>query len=176
MFRWGAEPVTRQLSCGTATVVKGRDVSIPYFRERGITYVTETFVTVTAQNKRYLQWVCASYQVFTFAPCVVFLIIPRRQMIGPGFTQRRSTTAVSSSNINSRTCIMALFHCMVRHGTVHFWGVFHWVLYLVPGTFLVPPQPRFQWRFSTAWYGTVRHGSVRYGTAQFGSVCVSTAV
>ncbi len=32
------------------------------------------------------------------------------------------------------------------------------------------------WRFSTAWYGTVRHGSVRYGTAQFGSVCVSTAV
>ncbi len=27
------------------------------------------------------------------------------------------------------------------------------------------------WRFSTAWYGTVRHG-----TAQFGSVCVSTAV
>ncbi len=26
---------------------------------------------------------------------------------------------------------MALFHCMVRHGTVHFWGVFHWV---VPGT------------------------------------------
>ncbi len=25
------------------------------------------------------------------------------------------------------------------------------------------------WRFSTAWYGTVRHGSVRYGTAQFGS-------
>ncbi len=26
------------------------------------------------------------------------------------------------------------------------------------------------WRFSTAWYGTVRHGSVRYGTAQFGSV------
>ncbi len=33
---------------------------------------------------------------------------------------------------------------MVRFGTVHFWGVFHWVLYLVPGTFLVPPQPRFQ--------------------------------
>ncbi len=26
------------------------------------------------------------------------------------------------------------------------------------------------WRFSTAWYGTVRHGSVRYGTAQFVSV------
>ncbi len=40
--------------------------------------------------------------------------------------------------------LMALFHCMVRYGTVHFWGVFHWVLYLVPGTFLVPPQPRFQ--------------------------------
>ncbi len=32
----------------------------------------------------------------------------------------------------------------VQFGTVHFWGDFHWVLYLVPGTFLVPPQPRFQ--------------------------------
>ncbi len=31
------------------------------------------------------------------------------------------------------------------YGTVRFtFGVFHWVLYLVPGTFLVPPQPRFQ--------------------------------
>ncbi len=43
--------------------------------------------------------------------------------------------------------LMALFHCMVRHGTVRYGsllGVFHWVLYLVPGTFLVPPQPRFQ--------------------------------
>ncbi len=38
---------------------------------------------------------------------------------------------------------MALFHCMVRHGTVHFWGVFHWVLYLVPDTFLVPLRSRF---------------------------------
>ncbi len=40
--------------------------------------------------------------------------------------------------------LMALFHSMVRLGTVHFWGVFHWVLYLVPDTFLVPPRPRFQ--------------------------------
>ncbi len=39
---------------------------------------------------------------------------------------------------------MALFHCTVRFGTVHFWGFFHWVLYLVPGTFLVPPRPGFQ--------------------------------
>ncbi len=47
----------------------------------------------------------------------------------------------------------------VRFGTVHFWGVFHWVLYLVPGTFLVPPQPRFQairtvtktWRVNSDW-------------------------
>ncbi len=31
-------------------------------------------------------------------------------------------------------------------------------------------KPRHKWRFSTAWYGTVRHGSVRYGTAHFGSV------
>ncbi len=37
-------------------------------------------------------------------------------------------------------------------------------------------ESRYYWRFSTAWYGTVRHGSVRYGTAQFGSVCISTAV
>ncbi len=44
------------------------------------------------------------------------------------------------------------------YGTVHFWGVFHWVLYLVPGIFLVPPQPRFQairtvtktWRVNSA--------------------------
>ncbi len=35
-------------------------------------------------------------------------------------------------------------HGTVRFGTVHFWGGFHWVLYLVPGTFLVPPRPRFQ--------------------------------
>ncbi len=28
------------------------------------------------------------------------------------------------------------------YGTVHFWGVFHWVQYLV--LFLVPPRPRFQ--------------------------------
>ncbi len=32
----------------------------------------------------------------------------------------------------------------VRFSTVHFWGVFHWVLYLLPVTFLVPPWPRFQ--------------------------------
>ncbi len=35
-FRWGAEPVTRQLSGGTATVATGRDVSVPSFRERGL--------------------------------------------------------------------------------------------------------------------------------------------
>ncbi len=35
-------------------------------------------------------------------------------------------------------------HSTARYGSVHFWGVFHWVLYLAPGTFLVPPQPRFQ--------------------------------
>ncbi len=54
--------------------------------------------------------------------------------------------------------LMALFHCMVRHGTVHFWGGFHWVLYLVPDTFLVPLRSRFQasrtvtktWRVNSA--------------------------
>ncbi len=54
--------------------------------------------------------------------------------------------------------LMALFHCMVRHGTVHFWGVFHWVLYLVPDTFLVPLRSRFHanrtvtktWRVNSA--------------------------
>ncbi len=35
-FRWGAEPETRQLSGGTATVATGRDVSVPSFRERGL--------------------------------------------------------------------------------------------------------------------------------------------
>ncbi len=32
----------------------------------------------------------------------------------------------------------------VRFSTVHFWGGFHWVQYLVPGIFLVPPRLRFQ--------------------------------
>ncbi len=58
----------------------------------------------------------------------------------------------------SSCALMPLFHCMVRFGTVHFWGVFHWVLYLVPGTFLVPPRPGFQasrtvtktWRVNSA--------------------------
>ncbi len=35
-FHWGAEPETRQLSGGTATVATGRDVSVPSFRERGL--------------------------------------------------------------------------------------------------------------------------------------------
>ncbi len=33
-------------------------------------------------------------------------------------------------------------HGTARYGTVHFWGGFP--LGTVPGTFLVPPQPRFQ--------------------------------
>ncbi len=41
-------------------------------------------------------------------------------------------------------CFSTAWYGTVRFGTVHFWGVFHWVLYLVPGTFLVPPQLRFQ--------------------------------
>ncbi len=32
----------------------------------------------------------------------------------------------------------------VQFSTVHFWGVFHWVPYLVSGTFLVPPRLGFQ--------------------------------
>ncbi len=48
--------------------------------------------------------------------------------------------------------LMALFHCMARLGTVHFWGAFHWV------HFLVPPRLRFQasrtvtktWRVNSA--------------------------
>ncbi len=35
-------------------------------------------------------------------------------------------------------------HGTARYGTVHFWGVFHWVLYLVPDTFLVLLRSRFQ--------------------------------
>ncbi len=46
----------------------------------------------------------------------------------------------------------------VRYRTVHFWGVFHWVLYLVPDTFLVPLRSRFHasrtvtktWRVNSA--------------------------
>ncbi len=46
----------------------------------------------------------------------------------------------------------------VRYGTVHFCGVFHWVLYLVPDTFLVPLRSRFHasrtvtktWRVNSA--------------------------
>ncbi len=69
---------------------------------------------------------------------------------------------------------MVLFHCMVRFGTVHFWGVFHWVLYLVPGTFLVPPRPRFQairtvtktWRVNSTdhWIGRRESSLLRHWT------------
>ncbi len=49
-------------------------------------------------------------------------------------------------------------HGTARYGTVHFWGVFHWVLYLVPDTFLVPLRSRFHasrtvtktWRVNSA--------------------------
>ncbi len=37
---------------------------------------------------------------------------------------------------------MGLFHCMVWFGMAHFWGVFHWVQYLV--LFSGPPRLRFQ--------------------------------
>ncbi len=43
--------------------------------------------------------------------------------------------------------IMALFHCMVRHGTVQYGSLLRgFPLGTVPGTwyFLVPPRPRFQ--------------------------------
>ncbi len=41
--------------------------------------------------------------------------------------------------------LMATFplHGTARYSTVHFWGVFHWVLYLVPDYFLVPLRSRF---------------------------------
>ncbi len=50
---------------------------------------------------------------------------------------------------------------MVRFSTVHFWGVFHWVQYLVHGTFLVPPRPRYP---MALFHCMVRHGTVRYGS------------
>ncbi len=41
--------------------------------------------------------------------------------------------------------LMAFFHCMVRHGTVRYGSLLGgFPLGTVPGTFLVPPQPRFQ--------------------------------
>ncbi len=50
-------------------------------------------------------------------------------------------------------------HGTARYGTVHFWGVFHWVLYLVPDTF----------------YGAFPlHGTVRFGTARYGTVRLSS--
>ncbi len=63
-----------------------------------------------------------------------------------GFVKVPVTTNAASGYAVSCS-LMALFHCMVgtvRYGTVHFWGVFHWVLYLVPDTFLVPLRSRFQ--------------------------------
>lgn len=39
-FRWGAEPGTRQLSGGTATMAT---ISVPSFRDQGLPYVTGTF-------------------------------------------------------------------------------------------------------------------------------------
>ncbi len=63
------------------------------------------------------------------------------------------------------------WHGTVLYGTVHFWGVFHWVLYLVPDTFLEPLRSRFQasrtvtktWRVNSTdhWLaGENRHYSV----------------
>ncbi len=41
--------------------------------------------------------------------------------------------------------LLALFHCMVRHGTVRYGSLLGgFPLGTVPGTFLVPPQLRFQ--------------------------------
>ncbi len=56
------------------------------------------------------------------------------------------------------TCGSFPLHGTARYGTVHFWGVFHWVLYLVPDTFLVPLRSRFHvnrtvtktWRVNSA--------------------------
>ncbi len=54
---------------------------------------------------------------------------------------------------------MALFHCMARHGTVRYGSLLGgFPLGTVPGTFLVPPRPRFQasrtvtktWRVNSA--------------------------
>ncbi len=46
------------------------------------------------------------------------------------FTQRAfPDTDVTRTSLFS---LLPLFHCMVRHSTVHFWGFFHWVQYLVP--------------------------------------------
>jgi len=47
------------------------------------------------------------------------------------------------SNLAHLECSTA-WYGTVRFSTVHFWGVFHWLQYLVPDTFLVPPRPGFQ--------------------------------
>ncbi len=56
-----------------------------------------------------------------------------------------------------RIYVISLILYFLRTVT-HFWVMAHQL------------RNAYLWRFSTAWYGTVRHGSVRYGTAQFGSV------
>ncbi len=62
-------------------------------------------------------------------------------------------------SVPSVLLLMALFHCMVRHGTVQYGSILGgFPLGTVPGTFLVPPRPRFQasrtvtktWRVNSA--------------------------
>ncbi len=71
-------------------------------------------------------------------------------------------SSLNLSNVTPQACqksLMALFHCMVRHGTVRYGSLLGgFPLGTVPGTFLVPPQPRFQasrtvtktWRVNSA--------------------------
>ncbi len=56
-----------------------------------------------------------------------------------------------------------MLDCKARH---NFLGIPHQSVTTHAGHHLSQIRPL--WRFSTAWYGTVRHGSVRYGSVRVG--------
>ncbi len=84
--------------------------------------------------------------------CSVFFLTQWEDFVTPPFkAEQFGETLVST--------LMALFHCMVRHGTVRYGSLLgDFPLGTVPGTFLVPPRPRFQairtvtktWRVNSA--------------------------
>ncbi len=76
-------------------------------------------------------------------------------------TDHRASTPAGLTNTSYSSNLWRFstaWYGKVRYSTVHFWGVFHWVLYLVPDTFLVPLRSRFQvnrtvtktWRVNSA--------------------------
>ncbi len=95
--------MTWPLSGGTATVATGRDVSVPSFREQGLHTKPRPSLSVGHSELRRMTDKIgiptkAPQELPLPAPCVGLLILPMRQTIGPGSTQRRSTSAVPRAN------------------------------------------------------------------------------